>query len=327
MFDIITIGAATRDVFVKSDIFDVHESDSVPHEMEACFPMGAKIDIEELVLETGGGATNAAATLARLGFSTATICAVGDDSSSRDVMDAFAQDEISTDFVQKIADKKTGYSIIIVAGSGERSILVHRGAARMTASDKVDWENVKAEWLYITSLGGSMELLERALNHAEENNIKVAWNPGNAELKLGLSVLEPLIQKADVFNLNKEEASMLANTDTSEMKIIFDKLRKLPKKLTVITDGPDGAYSAEPDGDILFTNTIDVPTVNTTGAGDAFGSGLVAGLMHKDDIRYALAVGIWNATGCIQIMGAKRGLLENFPNHEQVNQVTIQPWK
>jgi len=289
MYDIITIGAATRDVFVKSDVFDIHESDSVPHAMEACFPMGAKIDIDELVLETGGGATNAAATLARLGFKTATICAVGDDSSARDIFEAFAKDNISSEFVQKISGKRTGYSIIIVAGSGERSILVHRGAARMTAADKVDWTKVNAKWLYITSLGGNMELLTQALNHAEENNIKVAWNPGNAELKLGMSGLEQLIKKVDVFNLNKEEASMLANTDSSEMKIIFEKLRKLPKRLTIITDGPVGAHSAEPEGKILYTKTIDVPPVNTTGAGDAFGSGRETACGHS---RAGVAPGV-----------------------------------
>ncbi len=327
MFDVITIGAATRDVFVKSAALDIQESNPETHALEACFPMGAKIDIDELVLETGGGATNAAATLARLDFSAATICAIGKDSSARDVLSAFDEDKIATDFIQRFPEKKTGYSIIIVAGSGERTILVHRGASRSLNAKRVDWDQVQAKWIYITSLGGDMDLLSAALKHAEKNNIKVAWNPGNGELKLGLDKLKTHIEKVDVFNLNLEEAAALVETNTSELADIIEKLRPLPKKVLLITDGPRGAYAAEPTGDVLHAPTIDVPRINTTGAGDAFGSAFVAGMLQQDDIKYGLAVGLWNATGCIQEVGAKRGLLESFPSEKDIQKVEINLWK
>jgi len=326
MFDVITIGSATRDVFIKSGALDVQESDTPPFSQEACFPMGAKIDIDELVFETGGGATNAAATLSRLGYKTATVCAIGDDSSGRDVLDGLAEDNIAADFVQRIPDKQTGYSIIIVAGSGERTILVHRGAARLTASDKVAWDDANAKWFYITSLGGDLDLLQSALSQAKETGAKVAWNPGNAELKLGLAAIEPLIRQVDVFNLNREEAAILTGVKVDDIDEIMNKLHDIPKRALLVTDGPKGAYATEGDNR-WFIDTLDVPRINTTGAGDAFGSGFVAGLMKRNDLRYALAVGIWNASGCIQLMGAKRGLLETFPSENQINEVKIEPWK
>ncbi|MFH1047990.1 MAG: carbohydrate kinase family protein [Patescibacteria group bacterium] len=327
-YDVITIGAATRDVFIKSKLLEIQESDSEPRVLEACFPMGAKIDIDELVFETGGGATNAAATFARLGFKTAAICAIGNDSNGKDVLRALKNDNISTRFVQQIKNADTAYSIVIVAGSGERTILVHRGAAQKISNELIPWQKIKAKWLYITSLGGDLDLLRQSIEVAVRNGIKVAWNPGNAEIKHGLKALAPLISDVDVFNLNREEAATLINSPAADLHQIFSILRQLPKRLLVITDGQAGAYSTEHEGDILLTSAMDFPRSNTTGAGDAFGSGLIAGLMTRNyDIKYALAVAIWNATGCIRLMGAKRGLLEKYPSDQEINQIITQPWK
>lgn len=326
MFDVITIGSATRDVFVRSAALEVQESGDETHALEACFPLGAKIDIDELVFETGGGATNAATTFARLGLKTAIICAVGEDENGRDVLETLKADGISTRLVQTAPNEQTGYSIIILAGSGERTILVRRGAARSTDAELIPWRKVSARWFYISSLGGNVDLLERLLDRAESIGAKVAWNPGNGELKLGLERLEPLMRRVDVFNLNREEASALTGIAVSDIDAIVENLRSLPKRVLLVTDGQRGTYSAEGDS-LLHSPTVDVPRVNTTGAGDAFGSGFVAGLASRNDVRYALAVGTWNATGLVQEMGAKRGLLNAFPTDEQIEEIATRPWK
>lgn len=326
MFDVITIGSATRDVFVKSAALDVHESDEPPFAIEACFPMGAKIDIDELVFQTGGGATNAAATLARLGYRTATVGSIGRDPNGRDIIDELRELGVSDRFMQRDSGEQTAYSIIIVAGSGERTILVYRGASRKLDPELIPWKKLRAKWFYLSSLGGDIGTVARVLERAESTGAKTVWNPGNSELKRGISELEPLIRKTDVFNLNREEAAALTGLGAENLDAIIARLRGLPKRVLLVTDGLGGTYAADRDG-IYHCGIIDVPRVNTTGAGDAFGSGFVAGLMRKDDIGYALAVGTWNATGVIQEVGAKRGLLAAFPSDEDISKVTIRPWK
>lgn len=326
-YDIITIGSATRDVFVSSKALDVHEADEKTHEMETCFPMGAKIAIDEIVFETGGGGTNAAATFAQLGLGTAAICAVGDDASARDVREVLDSKGISTKFVQSVAGKHTAYSIIIVAGSGERTILVHRGASRSIDEKDVKWKEAKASWYYVTSLGGDTELLEKLFEKAEENDIRIAWNPGNCELELGLPKLKNLLRKVDILNLNREEGAELSGADRSDLATIISRLKGLPRRALIITDGPDGAYVTPKKGDTMHATALDVPKVNTTGAGDAFGSGFVAGLLRKDNLEYALAVASWNAASCIQEVGAKHGLLKNYPDERKIQKVQIKTWK
>ena len=75
MFDVITFGSATRDVFLRSKAMELHKEHGIK---EACFPFGAKIDVEDITLETGGGATNNAVTFSRLAkLKTAVLGATG----------------------------------------------------------------------------------------------------------------------------------------------------------------------------------------------------------------------------------------------------------
>jgi ribokinase len=326
MFDIITIGSATRDVFIKSASLDVHESDNPAYPSEGCFPMGAKIDIDELVFQTGGGATNAAATLARLGFKVGTVSSIGDDTNGRDVMNELKELGVSRSLLQKDPDHQTAYSIIVVAGSGERTVLVHRGAARKLDTEKIPWKKMKAKWLYLTSLGGDLEGAERIIDHANKHRIKVMWNPGNSEIKAGLDRLEPMISKVEIFDLNREEASTLTGIPADNLQEIISRLRIIPKCMLLVTDGLGGTYSIHGD-QLLHCGIMDVPRINTTGAGDAFGSGFIAGILKTGEVEYALSLGTWNASGVVQEMGAKRGLLSDFPTDEEIGAIEIKPWK
>lgn len=325
MYDVITIGSATRDVFVKSTALEIHAKDHSVTSLEACFPLGAKIEVDDLILETGGGATNAAVTFARLGHRTATVASIGNDSIGAEIARVLGGEGVDTSLLQTHAKARTGYSIILLSGSGERTVLVFRGAAEKMDGKAIPWRSLQAKWFYVSSIGGDIRLMRKILEHAAKRRIKVAWNPGSKEIRHGLRALSPLIRMVDVFNLNKEEAAQLVSTDPQNFAHILKSLRPLPRRALVVTDGLGGSYAAE-GGDTWHSSVIDVPRVNVTGAGDAFGSGLVAGLMRKDDIRYALAVATWNATGIVQQMGAKRGIIRAYPSAAAVKKVIIKPW-
>ena len=84
--DVLTIGAAVRDIFVRSTHFERIRDAHAPEGWDSCFPMGAKIDVEELNIETGGGATNAAVTFANWGFQTACVSRIGKDPAGADIL-------------------------------------------------------------------------------------------------------------------------------------------------------------------------------------------------------------------------------------------------
>ncbi len=323
MYDIITIGSATRDVFVRSPALEVHENADTDTGVEGCFAMGSKLDISELVIETGGGGTNAAATFARLGWKTACVTSLGDDPTADEIVRVLKEEKISTEFIQRQPGEQSAFAVILLAGSGERTILVRRGAAEKFDAKKIPWKKLEAKWFYISSLGGDLDLLRKILDHADRHGIKVAWNPGAHELKHGSQQLFPLMRRTDVFNLNLEEAMILLDKKVRDPAALARELGELPRRAAIITDGKHGAYAFD-RGTVWHSGIVDVPKINRTGAGDAFGSGLVAGLMKKDDLAYALKVGTWNGTGVVQHTGAKRGILRKYPTPKMLAEVPME---
>jgi len=321
MYDIITIGAATRDVYLKSPAFDLIKSDQFSTGVGECLALGSKNEASEIFLDTGGGATNAAVTFGNLKLNSSVISRIGNDSAGRDVIDVLKKKDVDISLIQKDKKHLTTYSTLLLTGEGHRSVLVYRGASNFIQWGEVSKSKLKTKWFYITSLGGDIKLLKNIFDFAKKNNIKIAWNPGGKEIKLGFKKLLPFIKQAEVLNVNREEASDLIKVDYQKKEEIFKKMEKMGARIVVVTDGPDGAYAYA--GKWFFAPSLPTKPKNTTGAGDAFGSGLVAGLIIKNDIDYALRLATLNADGVIRKMGAKNGLLERRPKDKELKKVKI----
>ena len=320
MFDIITIGSATRDVFLVSKSFVTLKSNKFPTGSGECVALGSKVDLDKLVLTTGGGATNAAATFSLLGFHTATITRIGDDSSGKDVIDDLSRFGASTHFVRMIKDGQTGFSVLLTMQDGERTVLVYRGVSAKFEAKDIHWEGCKqTKWIYLTSLGGNLALAKKIIQHASKYGIKVAWNPGNGEIKHGIKEIKQLLPMISVLNMNTEEAKLL--TGKRSIKTLFDEL-KTKGMIRLITDGTKGSYAWE-NGKILHAGTTGARAISRTGAGDAFGSGFVAGFIKKNDIKYALSLGTLNAESVIQTYGAKNGILNKWPSILSIKKIKI----
>jgi len=324
MFDIITIGSATRDVFLKSEKIKIKKSKTSPTGFDECLPLGAKIELDDIVFDTGGGATNAGVTFSNLGLKTATICRTGKDLAGLQINHMFKERRISNKFVQHDAKLGTAYSLILLAGTGQRSILVYRGASKKISNKDIPWDKVKTKWFYVSSLAGDMVMIKRIWQFAKKNKIKIAWNPGGKELAKGLTALKPYIKQTAFFTVNTEEAAELTKEKPGDIKAAAKKL-KIAKCLS-LTDGPKGAYAWH-KGKGFFINTLKVKRVNTTGAGDAFGSGFVAGLAMKNDLKFASKMAMLNSNMVITKMGAKNGLLQKKPTQKELNRAKMKQIK
>ncbi len=329
-FDVLTIGSATQDVFIRSKALEEHADDDSPDGIAACFLMGSKMPIDELTFSTGGGATNAAVTFARRGMRTACLARVGTDSIGEEVLHEMKRENINARFVQKDAKRKTAYSIILLSGTGHRAIFTHRGASDSLDRRAFPWHHWTkkmakprvAKWLYITSLGGDMAVPKDVFVHAERTRTKIAWNPGNRELAKGLKALKPFLAQCEIISLNREEAAVLAGVEPKETKAIFQVLGDLPRTAFLMTDGQRGAY-VHHKGKTLFAPALKGKRVNTTGAGDAFGSGFVASWMKHADAKTALTDAMLNSFGVITHMGAKAGILSKPPSAKDRRKVLI----
>src|SRR3989339_913936 len=80
MFDVVTIGSAVLDVFLKSSQFHLVSTNG---NLSLCEAFNEKIDVDDAVISSGGGGTNTAVGLSRLGLKTACISEVGNDFAAK----------------------------------------------------------------------------------------------------------------------------------------------------------------------------------------------------------------------------------------------------
>jgi len=299
MHDIISIGATTVDIFIKSDGFLVKDN-------LLSVEYASKNEISQSLICSGGGASNAAVSFSRLGLKTACISLIGESHLNSFIRRDFEENGLSLDHLSKDKKDTTDFSVILVAPDGGRSILTNRGKSGLTKKN-IPWKTLKlAKWLYITSLEGNLDLLEQIIGFAKENNIKVSLNPGSREL-IQQKRLLPLITLVDFLLLNQEEAETITQTD-HDSPSFWGNIHRLNAPLVAITNGREGAHILL-DGKQFYSPIINTHPIDETGAGDSFGSAFVAALIHQKTPQEALFWGIKNSASVVSYLGAKTGLL------------------
>lgn len=309
MYDIIVIGSATRDVFLKAEGFKLRERADSPTGMEQCFPLGSKIEIKEIAFTTGGGGTNTTVTFGRQGFKTACVGVIGNDLGGGEILKELKREGIDAKYVHKHSEGHTAYSVILVHKSGERTILSFKGEGQHFDIKHVPIDEFKARWFYIDSLGGHYDLFEALINHAVKNQIKIACNPGGKELAHGLEKLKPLLRHLDIFAVNKEEGAELVGTEPKEQEETLKKLAEVCGGIIVLTDAQNGVKVLT-DSILYSADVPDSPVVERTGAGDAFNSGFVCEYIKSGDVKKAIQFATANASSVVTKWGAKAGILK-----------------
>jgi sugar/nucleoside kinase (ribokinase family) len=304
---IISIGAAVQDVFLsQSDEFKPVADKSL-HEQVMRLEMGGKADVNKIEFSTGGGATNAAVTFARQGLGSIFLGTIADDVAGRAVLDDLDKENVDTTHISYSEKYNTGYSVLLLAPNGERSILTYRGASTHYDARHFDLDDIKADWLYVSSMAGSMDVLDTIFSQAKKKNIRICFNPGKGELKHG-EKLKALLHDVDVLLVNKEEAATIVHGENLE-ELARHALGYVPT--VIISDGPNGVTAS--DGKTLIRAGMyqDVKVVDRTGAGDAFGSGFLSQWSLEKNLRDAIIFASANSTSVVTKIGAKAGILHH----------------
>lgn len=320
---VLTIGGATYDIFIG---YTTPETVSIDTQSYIVLPEGQKIDLKSISYHSGGGATNSAASFARLGFNVSSFFKIGSDLQGKFIVDQLSKQPISLHHV--ISDKeKTSSSFIVSAPSGNSTVLVYRGTNSTITKDDINFDLIsQQEQIYITSLSGSAaKLLPHITEFAHSKNIPVAVNPGGGQLKHGMQSLCDSLPSIDIFILNRSEAELFMNalkglrnhfTIPQYMKTILES----GPKIAVVTDGDRGVYVAHNDK-ILFHKSLPVDVVSTVGAGDAFGSCFVAQLARGKKIDDAIRAGIINSASVVGYLNAHAGLLNQETVEERLKKL------
>ncbi|HDI02602.1 MAG TPA: carbohydrate kinase family protein, partial [Candidatus Aenigmarchaeota archaeon] len=138
MYDVVTVGSATLDVFVYTELAEIKRKS----EKLIAYPAGSKILIKKLEFMTGGGGTNTAVAFSRLGLKTAYLGKLGNDYSGKKVIEELRREGV--DFIGvKGEEDFTAYSVILDSKEHDRTILTYKGITNHLRFEEINKRKLK----------------------------------------------------------------------------------------------------------------------------------------------------------------------------------------
>lgn len=312
MLDVITLGSVSRDVFFLTREGRVIDDLTVPGKKFLAFEYGSKIIPENSLFTYGGAGANTSISFSLLGLKTAAIVNIGSEGTGDLVLRDLKKAGVNCKFVTRDKENHTALSIIIDVPGEDHIMFLHRGS-----NDYIkikNWRGIKSKWMYLSSLTGeSTDLIPKIFTLKREMNMKIAWNPGSEQLSKGFIGLSEYLTHTDVLILNRNEATKLVlskdeSADISDEKILLGTLYEMTGGLVVITDGGKGSYLTDGKKH-YFEPCKKVEVLETTGAGDAYGSTFVSGLIKGFDLQECMKMASYNSANVIRFIGPQAGLM------------------
>lgn len=305
--DFLAIGDITTDAFIRIKEASVHCRVDT-NNCELCMKFGDKVPFEYTkVITAVGNSANAATAVARLGIRSGLIAQIGNDQNGKDCLETLRQEQVDSRYIKSHKGLPTNYHFVLWYDV-DRTILINH----VEYEYKLPEIKKPPKWIYLSSLASNTRdyhiEISRYLNDNPE--IKLAFQPGTFQIKLGLQELKDIYSRTEVFICNFEEAQRILHIELRDIKVLLSEIHKYGPKIVLITDGPKGAYMY--DGEHYYFMPVypdPKPPVERTGCGDSFSATFVAAMMMGKSPLEALVWAPVNPMSVIQYVGAREGLL------------------
>ncbi|MGV9170967.1 MAG: carbohydrate kinase family protein [Promethearchaeia archaeon] len=316
--ELITIGSCTLDCIIQAgDIlrFELLDKDIV--KKYTAIEYSRKLNIENVRFVPGGSAANIASNCAMMDVNSAYIGILGNDFSAKICMDDMKERGVNLDNILQKEEDNTAFSVILKTEWGkDRSILAYKGANNLLTPDDVKselFDDIRAfAWTSLTTENGC-KAIEKALTLTRNNNGKVFAAPSMSIIKNNPKWAKILISNSDVVSLNKEEAREF--TGKRDTLRLINKFLDLGLEIIAITDGTKGSIIS--DGDQTVNSSIyEGPVEDTTGAGDAFLSGILISCLNGYSLEKTSKIAsAMSALECMEV-GVREGIPRNMGDIE-----------
>jgi len=258
--------------------------------------MGAEILAEDCELVLGSASAIFAAGMTKLGYEVTLVSQVGRDYFGDFCIKALRQLGVSTRYVARKADEKTGVTIAL-SGKHDRALVTHPGAVATLTSDAIDQTLMKRhDHLHLTSY-----YLQTALKpsfadifrRAKALGLTTSFDPNSDPTNKWSKSIEGVLRYTDVLFVNEREAAQLTRSSTAKaaLKTLGTKV-----ECAVIKGGPRGAMAIQ-NGATVVGSGFKVAAVDTTGAGDSFDAGFLSAYLRDAPLAECLRIG--NACGAL----------------------------
>ncbi len=341
-FDVVAIGHAVVDIMVnvsKENLLDF-ELNKGTMQLTDSKHLGEQIleklqtseDSFEIVKSSGGSAGNTIYALAKLGITTGFLGTVFDDELGRHYIQDFQDSSVKCFFSPKKLENMdigsidesiaTGRCNVFITPDKDRTMLTYLGASANFDIEDVNSLNfsstglVYLEGYLFDSVSGTAALME-AISRARQNSTLVSLSLSDPfVVERYKDVILDLItnNKIDILFGNFTEASILSSSDSINGIAEFLKVNS---QFAVVTDGSNGSYCID-ESELIFVPAFKSNKVaDTTGAGDSFAAGTIAGFIRGYSIQDSLKIGSLLAKEVIEHVGPRptddvHGILKQF---------------
>lgn len=274
----------------------------------------------------GGAPANVAVGLARLGHQSGFVGQVGDDPFGHYLADVLKDEGVGVDGLRFHPDARTALAFVSLAENGERSFVFYRHPSAdmlMTADDVAEDVIQQGKLFHFGSLtliaNESATATHHAVQVAREAGLTISYDP-NLRLALWGSEAEARegllagLDYAHIVKISHEEVQFLTGTDS------IQTLWRDQMQLIVVTHGEGGSTAYTRDGRSVHVDGFPVGAVDTTGAGDSFVAGLLAGILQNpDDYADKLESILRFANACGALTTTQRGAIPALPTRQQID--------
>jgi ribokinase len=258
----------------------------------------------------GGKGSNQAVGVARLGANSYFAGIIGNDKLSEIATDMYTAEGVNTQYLYQTDKQSTGAGFIILNQAGENGIIIDVGAVGLMDVAFVDGveAQIARSNVVMTVLEIPVEAAARAMELGRKHGVRTLLNPAPAT-----ALDDSVLQNVDILTPNESELRILLGlppNDTSSDLELARQMQQRGVKTIVVTRGEKGALILN-DGEATEVPGISVDVVDTTGAGDAFNSGLAVALAASQPlaqaVRYANCAGAIACTklGVVPSLGTK----------------------
>ncbi len=279
-------------------------------------PPGGLRLFEQLTLTTGGNAVNCSIALGKMGIDCQAIVKVGDDPLGEFVISELRKYRVGIDGVIHGRGIHTPYTFACIFTGGQRSFFHTQGANGTLAYDEIDQQIIRrAKYCFVT---GTMVMktfdgaqTAHLLADAQKAGVKTLLDTvyvDNASTELWHANVLPCLPALDYFIPSQPEARKITGLQSPGEIARF--MQDQGCRNVVIKMDEHGAFCRDADGTETMVPCYAVEkVVDTTGAGDTWSAGFVAGLREGLSMPDAALLGNATAAHCIQSAGASTGIV------------------
>lgn len=275
-------------------------------------PEPGKLDIfDQMELHPGGCAINTSIGLSKLGIKAGVIGKVGKDIFGDFLIKILKKYDVDTSGITYSKQRRTSFSFAMINREGERSFLHYTGANEDLHLEDINFELIKdSRVLHIAGFnlmpGFDGEPVANVLKQAKEygitTSLDTAWNP---RVKNWKEMIKPSLSYLDIILPSIEEARIFSEKE--KIKDVAQFFLDRGVKIVGLKMGKEGCYIKTEKGEFSIPS-YPVKVIDTSGAGDAFAAGFLAGLIKGWDLQktgyFANAVGAL----CVQAVGCTAGV-------------------